>query len=125
MAIAEPKRMKAVVNWGGQMHSHLAGQTSLADALGLIASARAVVGNDFGLMHVAPGFGVSQVAVFGFSSPTLPLNARAQVLWLKHDGALQPPLDCAPCFERECPLGHTRCLNDVLPERVHQAQAFV
>ncbi len=102
---------------------NLAGQTSLADALGLIASARAVVSNDSGLMHVAAGFGVPQVAVFGSSSPhhTPPLNVRAQVLWLKNDAAYQPPLDCAPCFERECPLGHTRCLNDVLPERVIQA----
>jgi heptosyltransferase-2 len=74
-------------------------------------------------MHVAAGFGVPQVAVFGSSSPhhTPPLNVRAQVLWLKNDAAYQPPLDCAPCFERECPLGHTRCLNDVLPQRVIQA----
>lgn len=26
--------------------------------------------------------------------------------------------DCAPCFERVCPLGHTRCLNDILPAQV-------
>jgi heptosyltransferase II len=67
--------------------------------------------------------GVAQVAVFGSSSPehTPPLSERAQVLWLKRDASYQPPLDCAPCFERECPLGHTRCLVDVLPQRVSQA----
>lgn len=102
---------------------NLAGQTSLAEALGLIAAACAVVSNDSGLMHVAAGFGVPQVAVFGSSSPehTPPLNDRAQVLWLKNDPAYQPALDCAPCFERECPLGHTRCLQDVGPERVAAA----
>ncbi len=101
----------------------LAGQTSLAEALGLIAGARALVSNDSGLMHVAAGLGVPQVAVFGSSSPehTPPLNERAQVLWLKQDAAYQPPLDCAPCFERDCPLGHTRCLNDIAPERVLSA----
>jgi heptosyltransferase-2 len=102
---------------------NLAGKTSLDQAIGLIAAARAVVSNDSGLMHVAAGLGVAQVAVFGSSSPehTPPLSARAQVLWLKRDASYQPPLDCAPCFERECPLGHTRCLVDVLPQRVSQA----
>jgi len=43
------------------------------------------------------------------------------VLWLKNDPGYQPPLDCAPCFERVCPLGHTRCLNDVTPAMVRAA----
>jgi heptosyltransferase II len=98
----------------------LAGKTSLEHAFALIAGSRAMVSNDSGLMHVAAAFGVPQVAVFGSSSPlhTPPLNEKAQVVWLKEDAAYQPPLDCAPCFERECPLGHTRCLYDVTPERV-------
>jgi heptosyltransferase-2 len=98
----------------------LAGKTTLDQALAVIAGARAVVSNDSGLMHVAAAFGVPQVALFGSSSPlhTPPLNDRAHVVWLKNDPGYQPPLDCAPCFERECPLGHHRCLNDVLPQRV-------
>jgi heptosyltransferase-2 len=105
---------------------NLAGKTSLDQAIGLIAAARAVVSNDSGLMHVAAGLGVAQVAVFGSSSPehTPPLSERAQVLWLKRDPSYQPPLDCAPCFERECPLGHTRCLVDVSPQRVGEALAL-
>jgi hypothetical protein len=95
--------------------TNLAGKTTLLQALAAISAARHVVSNDSGLMHVAAAFGVRQVAVFGSSSPlhTPPLNDRATVLWLKNDPAYQPPLDCAPCFERECPLGHTRCLNDI------------
>ena len=97
------------------------------EAFALIAGARAVVSNDSGLMHVAAAFGVPQVAVFGSSSPlhTPPLErARRRVLWLKDDAAYQPPLDCSPCFQRECPLGHTRCLNDVTPERVRACAAL-
>ncbi len=99
---------------------NLAGKTSLLQALAVIAGARSVISNDSGLMHVAAAFGVPQVAVFGSSSPlhTPPLNDRAHVVWLKDDPGYQPPLDCAPCFERECPLGHTRCLNDIAPQRV-------
>ena len=99
---------------------NLAGKTSLADAFALIAGAGHVVSNDSGLMHVAAALGVRQVALFGSSSPlhTPPLNEHAQVLWLKQDANYQPPLACSPCFERECPLGHFRCLTDIPPERV-------
>jgi len=102
---------------------NLAGKTPLLQAFALIAAARAVVSNDSGLMHVAAAFGVPQVAVFGSSSPlhTPPLNEKAQVLWLKQDAGYQPPLDCSPCFQRECPLGHTRCLYDITPQRVLSA----
>lgn len=101
----------------------LGGKTSLAEAFALIAGARTVVSNDSGLMHVAAAFGVPQVALFGSSSPlhTPPLNDCAQVIWLKQDSQYQPPLDCAPCFQRECPLGHTRCLYDITPEAVLSA----
>lgn len=98
----------------------LSGRTTLDQALAIIAHAKAVVSNDSGLMHVAAAFGVPQVAVFGSSSPlhTPPLNPQARVVWLKQDAAYQPALDCAPCFARDCPLGHTRCLQDVAPERI-------
>lgn len=101
---------------------NLAGQTSLTQAFGVIAAAHCLISNDSGLMHVGAALGVRQVAIFGSSSPlhTPPLNAHATVLWLKTDGTYQPPLDCAPCFERECPLGHSRCLVDITAASVLQ-----
>jgi len=102
---------------------NLAGLTDLSQAMALIASSQAMLSNDSGLMHVAAAMGVPQVAVFGSSSPlhTPPLSDKAVVMWLKNEASYQPPLDCAPCFERSCPLGHLRCLNDLTPERVEQA----
>ena len=101
---------------------NLAGTTTLTQALSLIAATRCMISNDSGLMHVAAAFGVPQVALFGSSSPlhTPPLNAKAAVLWLKNDPAYHDTLDCAPCFERVCPLGHTRCLVDITPDAVLQ-----
>jgi heptosyltransferase-2 len=92
----------------------------LDQALAVIAAARAMVSNDSGLMHVAAAFATPQVAVFGSSSPlhTPPLSDKARVIWLKNDATYQPALDCAPCFQRVCPLGHTRCLVDITPQRV-------
>ena len=99
---------------------NLAGKTSLALAFCAIAATKSIVSNDSGLMHVAAAFGVPQVAIFGSSSPlhTPPLNSKATVLWLKNQTDYQPALDCAPCFERDCPLGHTRCLMDITPAQV-------
>ena len=99
---------------------NMAGNTSVDQAIEWIAATKFIVSNDSGLMHIAAALGVQQVAVFGSSSPlhTPPLNNKATVLWLKNDAGYQPPLDCAPCFERECPLGHTRCLNDISAEMV-------
>ena len=103
---------KQCTNW--------AGKTSLVQAITAQAASKFIVTNDSGLMHVAAALDVPQVAIFGSSSPlhTPPLSAAAQVIWLKDDATYQPALDCAPCFERECPLGHTRCLNDITPEIV-------
>jgi heptosyltransferase II len=97
----------------------LAGKTSLIEAIALIAAARGMVSNDSGLMHVGAAFGLPQVALFGSTSPlhTPPLNPRAQVLWLKDE----LKLDCAPCFERSCRFGHTRCLVEIAPERAQAA----
>jgi len=93
---------------------NLCGRTSLEDVIDLLAQAEQAVSNDSGLMHVAAAAGTHVHGVYGSSSPkfTPPLTKSCDIHYLD--------LDCSPCFERECPLGHLKCLNDLRPDAIFE-----
>jgi heptosyltransferase-2 len=84
----------------------LAGKTQLAEAVDMLSLADAVVSNDSGLMHIAAALSRPLVVIYGATSPgfTPPLNENSSIV--------VNDIDCAPCFQRECPLGHHRCMRD-------------
>jgi heptosyltransferase-2 len=94
---------------------NLCGATSLADVVDLLAAAEVAVSNDSGLLHVAAAAAAPVVAIYGSSSPsfTPPLTDAAAIVYLA--------LECSPCFARDCPLNHLRCLNDLAPATVLRA----
>ena len=90
----------------------LGGKTNLGEAIDLMSLASAVVSNDSGLMHVAAALEKKVISIFGSSDPyhTPPMSKEAVILYLN--------LECSPCFQRECPLGHLNCLRHLSPSLV-------
>ncbi len=88
------------------------GKTSMAEAVDLLSLVNTVITNDSGLMHVAAALDKNIIAIYGSSDPgfTPPLNNKAKIITLN--------MSCSPCFKRECPLGHTDCLNNIKPDQV-------
>lgn len=91
---------------------NLCGRTRLEDAVDLIAAVDLAVSNDSGLMHIAAAAGRPLIAIYGSTSPafTPPLSETAEILYRG--------LECSPCFQRRCPYGHYRCLNDITVDQV-------
>ena len=95
---------------------------SLADeplGLGLskacVRRSRLLVTTDSGPRHFAAAFDVPVITLFG---PT-------HIAWSENHFEravhLQRKLDCSPCQQRVCPLGHHRCMRDLSVDEVYRA----
>ncbi|UGQ45460.1 lipopolysaccharide heptosyltransferase II [Massilia endophytica] len=93
---------------------NLAGRTKLDEAVALIGQAAAVVSNDSGLLHVASALNRPVIAIYGPTDPdhAPPFSDIAAALSLR--------LECSPCRQRECPLGHHLCMRQLEPQSVWQ-----
>ena len=96
---------------------NLIGKTNLVEVMEIIASSEGVISNDSGLMHVSVALDKKIIALYGSSSPTYtpPLISKEKREIIYKD------LDCSPCFKRVCPLGHTKCLNDIKVSEVKES----
>ena len=92
--------------------ANLAGKTDMPDLLEILKHADQCVANDSGIMHLSAILGGSGAAIFGSTDPssTSPVSRKWKILFEQQD--------CAPCFKRECPFGHYKCLKAITPEMV-------
>ena len=89
------------------------GQGGLAQAAAWIAGARALVGMDSGLAHLAAGSGVPTLSVFGPTRPrqSAPWGPRVRVL-------RREDLPCLECMKTTCAVGGVPCMNELPDELI-------
>jgi heptosyltransferase-2 len=86
---------------------NLCGKTILGDAIDLLSTADLVVSNDSGLMHISAALQKNLMVIYGPTSPsfTPPLASNSQIVQLD--------VECGPCFQKSCPEGHHKCMQDL------------
>ena len=94
-------------NWAGRLNLH--------DTLALMRHANAVVSSESHYMHLAAALGRPHVAIYGAGDPRAERISgnRRSVLWLR--------LECSPCLDAHCGVGHMNCLNQQAPAAVFAA----
>lgn len=79
-----------------------------------ISQCAAIITNDSGPLHVATALSVPSVSIFGPTDPERTVIPGATRV-------VRRTLACQPCYQRDCPLGHHRCMNDVSVDEVFGA----
>lgn len=77
-----------------------------------------VITNDSGPLHLAAALAVPTVSIFGPTDPDRTVIPGASRV-------IRKPLGCQPCYKRECPLGHHRCMAEIGVEDVYSAAVSV
>lgn len=90
----------------------VAGKTSLRELIDVMRDARVVISNDSGPMHIAAGFKVPVVAIFGPTSPVRTGPYGDGHIVMKSD------LECSPCFKKRCE--DLKCMKGISAESVFE-----
>lgn len=94
----------------------LAGALSLGECAASIATARVLVSNNSGPVHIASAVGTPVVDLYALTNPQ-------HTPWQVPHRVLSYDVPCRNCFKSVCPQGHHDCLRKVEPERVVEAVA--
>jgi len=78
-----------------------------------VAGSRLLLVGDSGPRWVAAAFDVPCVSVMGPNFPELTATSLERCRVVRVEG-----LECSPCIERTCPLGHHRCMRELSPATV-------
>jgi len=91
---------------------NLCGRTSLVQAAAWLRGARAALGNDSGLSHLAAACSTPTLALYGATDPGGSTPWGPRTAGIRLDG-----IPCAPCFKPVCTVEGHPCLAGIQPER--------
>jgi len=94
----------------------LCGRTSIVEAAAWLRGARAALGNDSGLSHLAAACSTPTLALYGATDPGGSTPWGPKTAGLRLDG-----IPCAPCFKPQCTVAGHPCLAGIEPERAWRA----
>ncbi len=112
---------RRIAEAAGANVASIAGTLGLQETGAVIRRAEALISGDTGVMHMATGVGTPVVALFGPTTRPFgffPYRSNASVVELD--------LPCRPCSAHgsaRCPLGHHRCMTQMVPDLVYAALA--
>lgn len=113
----EEAQIEAVVNGSTSGALSLAREPrDLEELKALVAGASLLLVGDSGPRWYAAAFEVPCVSVMGPNFPELTASSLEWCTIVRLEG-----LECSPCLERVCPLGHHRCMQELAPRRVVEA----
>jgi heptosyltransferase-2 len=90
---------------------------TLGELKSLIGRSDLLICNDAGPRHLAKAFNVPVVTIFG---PTHPEWTATDY---EAERIVRVDVDCGPCQQRICPLGHLKCMTGVTADMVFEAAA--
>jgi ADP-heptose:LPS heptosyltransferase len=92
----------------------LAGQLGLGELGALLSSARVLVSNNTGPVHIASALGTPVAVLYALTNPQ-------HTPWLVPSRVLFHDVGCRFCYKSVCPEAHHACLEQVGPEQVVDA----
>jgi heptosyltransferase-2 len=81
----------------------------------LIQRCNLMITNDTGPRHYAVAFDVPTVVIMGPTDPRYTASNLEQTVVVRKE------LPCSPCHKKVCPLGHHKCMREILPAEVFAA----
>jgi heptosyltransferase-2 len=79
-----------------------------------ISHCSVIITNDSGPLHLATALAVPSVSIFGPTDPGRTVIPGASRV-------IRKAFACQPCYRRECPLGHHRCMAEITVDDVFDA----